>query len=105
MKPQEMIKLLQEMPSDLDIAVVTTKNEHLYDLRCGWVHISGDENYFEISIPATRADTHLRKYEHCGNCGHIISATFGCKELDTEEVVDGCDCNCECNWIPKEIKK
>lgn len=102
MKPNELIAMLQKMPSDLDVCVVTSKNEHIYDLHCGWTHISGDENYFEISIPATRADKHLRKYEHCGNCGHSITAVFGSKELDTDEPVRGCDSIGECDWKPRE---
>ena len=50
MKPKELIEKLQELPSDLDIAIVEgVTNNHIYDFYSGWTHISGDENYFELS--------------------------------------------------------
>ena len=54
MKPKELIKELQKMPSDLDIAIVEgVTNEHIYNFHSGYLHISGDENYFEISFDFT----------------------------------------------------
>lgn len=51
MKPKELIEKLQELPSDLDIAIVEgVTNNHIYDFYSGWTHISGDENYFELSF-------------------------------------------------------
>ena len=47
MKPKELIEKLQELPSDLDIAIVEgVTNNHIYDFYSGWTHISGDENYW-----------------------------------------------------------
>ena len=51
MKPKELIEKLQEFPSDLDIAIVEgVTNNHIYNFYSGWTHISGDENYFELSF-------------------------------------------------------
>lgn len=54
MKPKELIEELQKLPSDLDIAIVEgVTNEHIYNFHCGYLHISGDENYFEMSFDFT----------------------------------------------------
>lgn len=54
MKPSQLIEKIQEYPSDLNIALVEgNTNEHIYDIRAGYIHISGTENYFEISFNLT----------------------------------------------------
>ena len=54
MKPNELIEKLQKLPSDNNIALVEgVTNEHIYDLTADYIHISGDENYFEISFELT----------------------------------------------------
>lgn len=51
MTKEELIRKLQEMPSDLPICVVDAEsNEHFYDIYAHWIHISGNENWFEISF-------------------------------------------------------
>ena len=57
MTKEELIKKLQEMPSNLPICVVDAEtNEHFYDIHAGWIHISGNENWFEISFERRKAN-------------------------------------------------
>lgn len=54
MKPFQLFETILEYPSDQNIALVEgVTNEHIYDIRAGYIHISGTENYFEISFNLT----------------------------------------------------
>lgn len=49
MKKKELISKLSEASSVEEIALVEcVTNEHIYDWTCDYIHISGDDNFYEI---------------------------------------------------------